>query len=136
MRWIALLLIAIIALATTLYVLGAGSSSGRGILIFLTDDYGVLSNADIRIQIEALPLDKQFPTTIYKGRVNGTSIFIDYDLIRDVVEGWIKTYPNDEGYETSLFISLWIIRDGEVYSFPLQTLTYNPLKASRGVVAL
>jgi hypothetical protein len=134
LRRIAILLIAIIALATTLYVLGVNSNSRRGILIFLTDNYGVLSNADIRVQIEALPLDKQFTTIVYRGRVNGTSIFIDYDLIKDVAESWIKTYPSDEGYETSLFISLWIVRDGDVYSFPLQTVTYNPLKASRGVV--
>jgi hypothetical protein len=135
MRKVALLLIATLLSSFTLYIIFQELVVVRGVFILLTDSYGfTLSDADIRIQVEALPLDKQFPTTIYKGRVNGTSIFIDYDLIRDVVEGWIKTYPNDENYETSLFISLWIIRDGEVYSFPLQTVTYNPLKASREVV--
>jgi hypothetical protein len=136
MRRTSLLLIATLLLSPfILYIIFQELVMVRGIFILLTDSYGVmLSNADIRVQVEALPLDKQFTTIVYRGRVNGTSIFIDYDLIKDVAESWIKTYPSDEGYETSLFISLWIVRDGDVYSFPLQTVTYNPLKASRGVV--
>jgi len=51
------------------------------------------------------------------------------------LESWIKTYLNDEESETPLLISLWIVRDGKVDSFPLITVSCNSIKVSRGLVA-
>ncbi|MEM1545746.1 MAG: hypothetical protein QXY40_07150 [Candidatus Methanomethylicia archaeon] len=133
MRWIISILIVFLLLASLTYALGLNSR--RGVFILFTDEYGgLLSNANIIAQIEGFPLDKPFTTIIYRGRVNGSSIFIDYELMRDVVGSWIKTYPSDEESKTALLISLWIVRDGKVYSFPLITVSYNPLEVSRGLV--
>jgi len=132
-----IVIVALIFLSSIFYSVAA-QGSARGIYVRFFDELGrSLSGIDVYVQVWVIdPNAVPSAVNVYYGKLIGSELFISAEnsVFRRVLESWNGLYPKDIKYETCLGIFLWIIMDGQILSYPLIAVNYNPLLASKSVI--